>query len=326
MKSLKKLSVPIILAVVILATISGWRAHRTKVATQKLKDDFAATLTHAQQGDASSEEHLGGLYFYGNGVTQDYAQAIFWLRKAGEQGNVNAQYAVGYLYDTGKGVSQDFNQAFHWYQLAADKENPQAECGLAAMYYGGRGVSQDRAKAAYWYRRSAEHGLARAQYDLGYMYYHGEGVAKDRSAAIGLIRKAAEQGDDHAMQFLGMKLTPWLICILAIQATAGFALAFRPLSLNLWEPNEGMRGISDWLSIATGILFLFAAGLSLYGYTHNLIWRWIYGVTGFELVKWSLNLIGLALLTLILFGKKTDSTDVSKEESDPTCRKPETDS
>jgi hypothetical protein len=91
---------------------------------------------------------------------------------------------------------------------------------------------------------------------------------------------------------------------LAVQALAGFALAFRPLSLNRWEPNEGVRDSRDWLSIGTGALFLATAGLSWYGYTHNLIWCWIYGVTGFELFKWSLNAIALVLLFFVLFHKK----------------------
>ncbi len=138
------------------------------------------------------------------------------------------------------------------------------------MYFSGRGVSQDRDKAALLYRRSAEQGVARAEYDLGYMYYYGKGIPQDRMEARLWFRRAAEHGDQRAKGLLGLKLNAWLVSILVIQAIAGIALAFRPLSLNMWEPNEGVHEYRDWLSIGTGALFLLTAALSWYGYTQQL--------------------------------------------------------
>jgi len=281
-------------------SVAAWRSYKMMANARTTAETMRISRDQAERGDAKAEDELGSMYFYGVGVSQDYAAALQWYRRSADKGFARAKHDVGYMYDTGKGVQQDFAQAIYWYRQAADQGDPQAECGLAAMYYSGRGVTPDRAQAAQWYRRSAEQGLARAQYDLGYMYYYGQGVTEDRKQARIWIRRAAERGDENARQFLGMRLTPWLIVILAIQAIAGIALAFRPVSLNIWEPSEGMQNRREWLSIAAGTLFLFNAGLSWYGYTHNLIWCWVYGCTGFQLLKWGLNLIALVLVSLVL--------------------------
>ncbi len=44
----------------------------------------------AAKGDAAAQFHLGLMYAKGQGVTQDYAQAVNWYRKAAEQGGAEA--------------------------------------------------------------------------------------------------------------------------------------------------------------------------------------------------------------------------------------------
>jgi TPR repeat protein len=309
-----KVAIPVISGIVVLGAVSLWHAYKTKADARKLAEDVRITLARAQRGDAEAEYRLGGMYYHGHGVPQSFLEALRWNSAAADQGYEKAQYDVGYLYDTGKGVQQDFAVAYHWYQQAANKGDRQAECGLAAMYYDGRGVPQDYAKAALLYRRAADQGLPRAQYDLGYMYDHGQGLPQDRAEARLWIRKAANQGDEHARAALGMKLTPSLIFLLTVQALGGFVLVSRPLAFNMWERSEGIRDSRDWLSMGTGAIFLVTAGLSWYGYTHNLIWCWIYGVTGFALLKWSLNAIALVLLYIVFFRRKPSAPEAAQEE------------
>jgi TPR repeat protein len=304
MKHLRTVALVVLFALVMLGAIGAWHVYRTKRDTRKVAEDSLATRDRALKGDSDAEQKLGGMYYYGRGVPQDYAQALQWYRKAADQGDPKAQYGIGYMYDTGRGVAQDSSVAFRWFEQAVAKGDKQAECALAAMYFSGRGVSQDRAKAALLYRRSADQGLARAEYDLGYMYYYGQGVPQDRTEARLWFRRAAEHGDERAKSLLGLKLRAWLVPFLVIQAMAGITLAFRPLSLNMWEPSEGIHDYRDWLSVGTGTLFLLTAGMSWYGYTHNLIWCWIYGVTGFQLLKWSLDAFALVLLYFVCFQKK----------------------
>ena len=44
-------------------------------------------LRKAEQGDAEAQNSIGDCYYFGNGVQQDYKQAVYWFRKAAEQGN-----------------------------------------------------------------------------------------------------------------------------------------------------------------------------------------------------------------------------------------------
>jgi len=60
----------------------------------------------AQEGNALAQYRLGGMYFEGQGVPQDYAQAASWLRKAADQGHARAQYSLGVMYHKGLDVPQ----------------------------------------------------------------------------------------------------------------------------------------------------------------------------------------------------------------------------
>jgi hypothetical protein len=50
----------------------------------------------------------------GEGVPQDYAQAMRWYRKAADQGFTEARDNIGYLYAHGLGVPQDCALATKW--------------------------------------------------------------------------------------------------------------------------------------------------------------------------------------------------------------------
>ena len=58
------------------------------------------------------------LYDNGQGVPQDYAEAVRWYRKAAEQGHSDAQFSLGSAYAEGKGVPQDYVLAHMHYNLA----------------------------------------------------------------------------------------------------------------------------------------------------------------------------------------------------------------
>ena len=78
------------------------------------------------------------------------------------------------MYDEGRGVTQDYAEAAKWYRKAAEQGDTDAQYNLGVMYDNGRGVTQDYAEAAKWYRKGAEQGYADAQYNLGMMYETGE--------------------------------------------------------------------------------------------------------------------------------------------------------
>ena len=70
-----------------------------------------AYRVRAEQGDARAQDNLGSMYYRGEGVPEDYTEALRWYRKAAEQGYARAQYDLGCMYYLGKGVPQDYAQA-----------------------------------------------------------------------------------------------------------------------------------------------------------------------------------------------------------------------
>ena len=129
----------------------------------------------------SKEEHL--MDDKGQGVPQDYAEAVKWYRKAAEQGNAEAQSNLGMMYYAGQGVPQDHAEAAKWYLKAAEQGIASAQFNLGLMYDKRQGVPQNFAEAVKWYRKAAEQGNAEAQYNLGMMYFAGLGVPKDYALA-----------------------------------------------------------------------------------------------------------------------------------------------
>ena len=156
---------------------------------------------------------LGDMYYWGEDVPQDRADAAEWYRKAAkevgsarvsaEEGDPEAQSYLGYLYHRGEGVPKDDALAAGWYRKAAEQGDAEAQCELGTIYHRGRGVPQDDALAAEWWRKAAEQGHAVAQCELGTMYHRGNGLPKDDALAAGWWRKAAEQGDPEAQSWLG---------------------------------------------------------------------------------------------------------------------------
>ena len=71
-------------------------------------------LPLAEQGNAGAQAMLGEMYGNGEGVPQNYAEALKWFRKAADQGDAQGQYDLGYSYDSGKGVPQDYAEAAKW--------------------------------------------------------------------------------------------------------------------------------------------------------------------------------------------------------------------
>ena len=88
-------------------------------AAQTTPAEVAATRQRAEQGDALAQGQLGSMYDTGQGVPQDYTEAVRWHRLAAEQDIPVAQYSLSVMYGSGQGVPQDFVEAHKWVNLAA---------------------------------------------------------------------------------------------------------------------------------------------------------------------------------------------------------------
>ena len=51
------------------------------------------------------------VYYKGDGVVQNFGQAVEWHEKTAVQGNADAQYSLGVACQNGKGIAQDYEKA-----------------------------------------------------------------------------------------------------------------------------------------------------------------------------------------------------------------------
>ena len=79
----------------------------------------------AKAGTPEAQFDLGRMYDFGQGVPQNYEEAVRWYSLAAEQGHAPAQSILGFKYDTGQGVPQDYVQAHMWFNLAGAAGSPE---------------------------------------------------------------------------------------------------------------------------------------------------------------------------------------------------------
>lgn len=82
-----------------------------------------STRSLAEQGVAGAQYDLGYAYFTGEGVAQNYAEAINWFRLAAEQGDGDAQNDLGFMYLNGEGVPENYLAAYVWLSVSAAQGN-----------------------------------------------------------------------------------------------------------------------------------------------------------------------------------------------------------
>lgn len=94
--------------------LTKFDAHELPVESQKCCTPYVQQLkARAEEGNAEAQFLLG--WEYANGEVRNYKTAAEWFRKAAEQGNAPAQRELGCMYYDGDGVAQDFEQAVAWW-------------------------------------------------------------------------------------------------------------------------------------------------------------------------------------------------------------------
>ncbi|MGI9249805.1 MAG: SEL1-like repeat protein [Pseudohongiellaceae bacterium] len=161
----------------------------------------------AEQGDPHDQYTLGYRYYNGQGVPQDYVEAVRWYRMAAEQGDTVARYNLGFMYEYGKGVAQDFAEADRLYRLAADMSHAGAMYSLNPMYRIDK-MPHYFGYAVRWYDHvpppTTGQSAAAEQFQLGVSYYTGEDeMPEDVTEAVRRFHLAAEQGFAPAQLLLG---------------------------------------------------------------------------------------------------------------------------
>lgn len=106
-------------------------------------------------------------------------EEVLALQKKAGEGDAQAQFDLAEVYFKGQDVDKDRAEAAKWYRKAAEQGHPLAQYNLAQMQLHGRGVPQDRTAAVQWLQAAAEQGETGSQLQLGLMFLKGDGVPKD---------------------------------------------------------------------------------------------------------------------------------------------------
>jgi hypothetical protein len=112
--------------------------------------DVNRILNRADAGDSIAQYEMALRYADGEGVPQNYRDAMAWFAKAAANGNDDAQWKLGLGYIKGIGVSHDERNAVVWFKRAANHGDVRAQSALSDLYLSGRGVPRDYVRAYTW--------------------------------------------------------------------------------------------------------------------------------------------------------------------------------
>ena len=113
------------LAVSVVVTGGAWAGPLEDGYAASARRDYETALSLwlplAQRGNADAQFGIGMLYYRGQGVPQNYAEAMRWMLQAADERHYFAQFTLGSMFEHGVGVRQDLAQAHMWFDLAATR-------------------------------------------------------------------------------------------------------------------------------------------------------------------------------------------------------------
>lgn len=125
-----------------------------------------------------------------------------YILDSAQHGSWQAQEMIAVAFDKGDGVPQNYVEAMRWYRKAAEQRDWGSAFRIGVMYHDGLGTPQNQDESMKWYLKAVEVGGAYAEYRLGEMYYKGQGVAQDDKQAVKWLRKSEEDGNSNARSLL----------------------------------------------------------------------------------------------------------------------------
>lgn len=186
-------------AVPLVASNSRHRSPNHHLRTQMSSQDLKLLVEGAVKGDSLAQLALGVRYARGDGVPQDYHEAVRLWTMSAKSGNADAMCNLGNMADPGMTphvprIEEDHQLAAMWYLKAANKGHAKAQYNLSIKYRKGDGVQMSMTDAYYWCKKSADQGDTNAIHNLGVMTNLGQGVEKDTASGEQLKKEAARRG------------------------------------------------------------------------------------------------------------------------------------
>ena len=171
------------------------------------------TISKAVMGDMIEQKSLGYKYYYGEGLCQDYAKALYWYRASATHGYPVAFYYIGICYQQGTGVTQSYTEAFKWFLLAAEKGDADAQYNVGVYYKNSKyGIGVDYKESFRWLKEAVRQGKESAQDRIEDIYsdialngFMNDYIINiDTSEIFKSFKLLAEQGNQYGQYNLGL--------------------------------------------------------------------------------------------------------------------------
>ncbi|MBF0183139.1 MAG: SEL1-like repeat protein [Magnetococcales bacterium] len=92
--------------------------HGSTVQNSENDGHLDEIFTKARQGEVASQSLLAKMYFTGEGLSQDFVEALQWSHLAAEQGDLLAQHQLGMLYAGMPHITANYSTAYKWATIA----------------------------------------------------------------------------------------------------------------------------------------------------------------------------------------------------------------
>ena len=172
----------------------------------------------ACSGDVEAQIEMGDAYLRGEGVAQNYKEAIYWYNLAARQSNLVAYIKLANCYAHGFGTALNTKKALNLCYKGKECDDAllhqeeqltkqallgdmKAQYQIGEAYRLGKGYKKSTDKAIFWYELAAKQECVLAQRQAGHCY-RTKGVKYAKSAAY-WFRRGAEQGCMDCQNELG---------------------------------------------------------------------------------------------------------------------------
>ncbi|UNM95806.1 sel1 repeat family protein [Ignatzschineria rhizosphaerae] len=164
--------------------------------------DYYPEIIKKAESKESDALYLLGLYYQVKGDdnydSYAYGQAKILFEKAIELGSIDAIYSLAELYYYGNGVEQDYEKSFSLYADPKLESYPEAIFSLAVQYDSGEGVEQSYEKSFKLFEKAANLGHMPSTFNIGFMYEYGEYVDVDYEEAKKWYQKGCDVNYNEA--------------------------------------------------------------------------------------------------------------------------------
>lgn len=180
-----------------LMTISSLQSLDDYDQYERLNNYITTLIAETEAGNPDATYMLGLLYQLKADDYYDeyaYGQAKIIFDRAIELGSSDAMFSLAELYYYGNGIDQDYEKSFELYSNPALDQHPEAQFSIGVQYDLGEGVAQSYEKSLEYFKKASALNHDPSTFNVGYMYENGEYVEKDLTEAKKWYQLSCDNG------------------------------------------------------------------------------------------------------------------------------------